>query len=37
VVKITDGGVEIGELGNLCVLTPAEWEVLKSQIMSGEI
>ena len=37
VVKITDDHVEIGEEGNLCVLTSEEWETLKSKILSREI
>jgi hypothetical protein len=36
VVKIGDDRVEIGESGNLCVLTVAEWNTLKSKIMDGE-
>ena len=37
VVKITDDHIEIGEEGNLCVLTSEEWETLKSKILSKEI
>jgi len=37
VVKITQDHVEIGEEGNLCVLTTEEWETLKSKILSKEI
>ncbi len=37
VVKVADERIEIGEPGNLCVLTPGEWEVLKSKIVSEEI
>ena len=37
VVKIADDRVEIGEPGNLCVLTLAEWRVLRSKIVSEEI
>jgi hypothetical protein len=37
VVKITQEHVEIGEEGNLCVLTTEEWETLKSKILSKEI
>ncbi|MBI4267883.1 MAG: hypothetical protein HY662_03755 [Chloroflexi bacterium] len=37
VVKIDDEHVEIGEKGNLCVLTKDEWETLKQIILSGEI
>ena len=36
VVKIGDDRVEIGEAGNLCVLTVAEWSTLKTKIMDGE-
>lgn len=36
VVKITDDRVEIGEAGNLCVLSSQEWEVLKQKILDGE-
>jgi hypothetical protein len=37
VVKVGDTGVEIGEPGNLCVLTKSEWETLKSKIISKEL
>ncbi len=37
VVKIADDHVEIGEAGNLCILTKSEWEVLKSKILNKEI
>ena len=37
VVKIDSERVEIGEEGNLCVLTKGEWEVLKQKILSKEI
>ena len=37
VVKIDDKGVEIGEQGNLCVLTMTEWETLKSKVISKEL
>ncbi len=36
VVKISDTQVEIGEKGNLCVLTVSEWETLKKKILSQE-
>jgi hypothetical protein len=36
VVKITDTQVEIGEKGNLCVLTIAEWNTLKEKILNKE-
>lgn len=37
VVKVGEQQVEIGEEGNLCVLTKDEWEVLKQKILDGEI
>jgi hypothetical protein len=37
VVRIAEDRVEIGEEGNLCVLTAQEWETLKSKITSKEI
>ncbi|MBI4186363.1 MAG: hypothetical protein HY530_02510 [Chloroflexi bacterium] len=37
VVKIADDRVEVGEEGNLCVLTRQEWEALKQKVLSGEI
>lgn len=37
VVKIDEGRVEIGEEGNLCVLTRDEWDVLKQKILNKEI
>ena len=37
VVKISDDHVEIGEEGNLCVLTSEEWETLKSKIINKEM
>ena len=37
VVKLADDHVEIGEEGNLCVLTPDEWETLKSKILNKEL
>ena len=36
VVKISDDQVEIGEEGNLCILTVDEWETLKSKILNKE-
>jgi hypothetical protein len=36
VVKITATQVEIGEKGNLCVLTIAEWNTLKEKILNKE-
>jgi hypothetical protein len=37
VVKIADEKVEIGEKGNLCVLTREQWETLKAKILSTEL
>ena len=37
VVKIADGHVEIGEQGNLCILTDSEWETLKEKIINKEV
>jgi hypothetical protein len=37
VVKIAEDKVEIGEEGNLCVLTATEWETLKSKVLNGEL
>ena len=37
VVKIEDDRVEIGEEGNLCVLSQEEWETLKARILNREI
>ena len=37
VVKLTEDHVEIGEEGNLCTLTQAEWTTLKSKILNHEI
>ena len=36
VVIIKDTQVEIGEEGNLCVLTPEQWEALREKILEGE-
>ena len=36
-VKLTDVRVEIGENGNLCVLTLEQWENLRSKILSNEL
>lgn len=36
VVRIKDHEVEIGEEGNLCVLTTDQWETLKAKILQGE-
>lgn len=37
VVKLSDNHVEIGEEGNLCILTIGEWETLKNKILNKEI
>ena len=37
VVKLATDHVEIGEEGNLCILTREEWETLKSKILNKEI
>ncbi len=37
VVKIAEEYVEIGEQGNICVLTNTEWETLKQKILDKEI
>ena len=37
VVKLADDHVEIGEEGNLCILTKSEWEALKRKILNKEI
>ena len=37
VVKIDDDHVEIGEEGNLCVLSKDEWETLKAKILGNEV
>ncbi len=37
VVKIADEHVEIGEAGNLCVLTMEQWQTLKQKIVNGEV
>jgi hypothetical protein len=36
VVKIGDNQVEIGEEGNLCVLTKEQWDTLREKILKGE-
>ena len=36
VVKIADDHVEIGEKGNVCVLTASQWETLKQKILDKE-
>lgn len=37
VVKVTDTQVEIGEDENTCVLTTAQWEILKEKILAKEL
>ena len=37
VVKITKDKVEIGEKGNLCILTREQWETLKGKILNKEL
>jgi hypothetical protein len=37
VVKITESRVEIGEKGNTCILTKAQWETLKEKILKKEV
>ncbi len=36
VVRIEDKWVEIGEEGNLCILTIEQWETLKEKILKRE-
>ncbi len=36
VVKIGEKQVEIGERGNLCILTMEQWETLKQKILRKE-
>ncbi len=36
-VRIDEERVEIGEQGNLCVLTAEEWQILKLKVLDGEI
>ena len=37
VLKLAGDHVEIGEEGNMCILTNEEWEALKSKILNREI
>jgi hypothetical protein len=37
VVRIGEGQVEIGEPGNLCVLTIEQWETLKEKVVKEEL
>ena len=36
-VKITKARVEIGEKNNTCILTKAQWQVLKEKILKKEL
>jgi len=37
VVKLDDDRVEIGEAGNLVVLTLSQWDSLRQKILSNEL
>ena len=37
VIKLYDDKVEIGEEGNLCVLTMEQWEDLKKKVLDKEV
>ena len=37
VIKITDTQVEIGERGNICILTKEQWETLKGKVLNKEL
>jgi hypothetical protein len=37
VLKIGETQVEIGEAGNLCVLTIEQWQTLKEKIVKEEV
>jgi hypothetical protein len=37
VVEVTATKVEIGEKGNLCVLTREQWETLKAKILNKDL
>ncbi len=37
VVKLDGERVEIGETGNVCVLSLSQWEVLKQKILNKEV
>jgi hypothetical protein len=37
VVRVKKAGVEIGEKGNICTLTNAQWETLKEKILKKEL
>ena len=36
-VKVDNDRVEIGEAGNICTLTRAEWELLRDKILNKEL
>ena len=36
-VRITDAEVKIGENDNTCVLTKAQWEILKEKVLTKEL
>ena len=36
-VRITEGQVEIGEKENTCILTKAQWDILKEKILNKEL
>jgi hypothetical protein len=37
VVEITETAVKIGEAGNLCTLSIAEWNTLKEKVRRGDL
>jgi hypothetical protein len=37
VVKVSDDKVEIGEKGNLCILTIEQWQMLRDKIINKEL
>ena len=37
VIKITDGEGEIGEKGDICVVTKEQWETFKEKILKKEL
>jgi len=36
-VRVTESQVEIGEKDNVCVLTTAQWEILREKMLNGEL
>jgi len=36
-VRVTESQVEIGEKDNVCVLTTAQWEILRAKVLNGEL